>query len=92
MSLSRQMLWVTNSGNAPLMLCVEPWANEILMEPGKDYLAVFDGPDGKFPKVEWRKDRITLYGWSGSMAQVLLDGTVVLSCAIPVPPVPRDCW
>ena len=87
-NLSRQMFWVRNSGDAPLVLCVEPWANEILMEPEKAYIAVFDGPEGKFPEVEWKKDRITLYGWSGSVAQVLLEGTVVLSCAIPVPPVP----
>jgi hypothetical protein len=53
------MLWVTNSSNTPLVLCVEPWANEILTEPGKAYLAVFDGPEGKFPNVEWRKDSIT---------------------------------
>jgi len=86
------MLWVTNSGKAALVLCVEPWANEILMEPGKAYLAVFDGPDGKFPWVEWRKDSITLHGWSGSVVQVLLDGTVVLSCAMPVPPVPKGFW
>ena len=86
------MLWVTNSSNTPLVLCVEPWANEIMMEPGKAYLAVFDGPEGKFLTVEWRKDSITLYGWSGSVAQVLLEGTEVLSCTIPVPPVPPDSW
>jgi hypothetical protein len=45
------------------------------MEPEKAYMAVFDGPEGKFPEVEWKKDRITLYGWSGSVAQVLLEGT-----------------
>jgi len=86
------MLWVRNSSNTPLVLCVEPWANDILMEPGRAYLAVFDGPEGKFPNVEWREDGITLYGWSGSVAQVLLEGTEVLSCAIPVPPVPPDSW
>jgi len=48
--------------------------------------------EGKFPRVKFGKDRITLYGWSGSVAQVLLEGAVVLSCAIPVPPVPKDCW
>ena len=86
------MLWVRNSGNAPLVLCVEPWANEILMEPGRAYLAVIDGPEGKFPIVEWRKDSIIVYGWSGSVAQVLLDETVVLSCTNSVPPVPKDSW
>ena len=49
------------------------------MELGKDYLTVFDGREGEFPAVEWKKDSITLYGWSGSVAQVLLDGIVVLS-------------
>jgi hypothetical protein len=86
------MLWVRNSNSAPLVLCVEPWANEIPMETEKAYLVVFDGPEGKFPEVEWRKDRVTLYGWSGSVANVLLDDTVVLSCATPVPSVPKDCW
>jgi len=49
---SRHMLWVRNSDRASLKLCVEPWANEILMEPDKAYLVVFDGPEGKFPEVE----------------------------------------
>jgi len=82
------MLHVRNGGRAPLVLCVEPWANEISMKPDNAYLVVFDGPEGKFPEVEWRKDRITVYGWSGSVAQVLLDDTVVLSCTMPVPAVP----
>jgi hypothetical protein len=82
------MLWVTNSGSAPLVLRVESWANEILMESGKTYLSVFDGPEGELPAVEWREDSVTLYGWLGSVAQVLLDGAVVLSCAIPVPEMP----
>lgn len=89
---SRQMLWVRNSGTTPLVLCIQPWANEILVEPGKAYLAVFDGPEGKFPVVEWGMGKIILCGWSGSVVQVLLDETVVLSCAIPVPPVPEGYW
>ena len=35
----RQKLWVRNSASSPLQLSVEPWANEILMEPGKSYAA-----------------------------------------------------
>ena len=31
-------------------------------------------PKASFPIVEWRKDSIALYRWSGSVAQVLLDG------------------
>jgi len=59
------------------------------MEPDRAYLVAFDGPEGNFPEVEWKRDRVTLSGWSGSVAQVLLDDAVVMSCSIPVPPVPE---
>jgi hypothetical protein len=36
-------------------LRVEPWANEILMELGKDYFTVFDGLEGEFLAVEWKR-------------------------------------
>lgn len=47
------------------------------------------GPEDNFPAVEWSRNRITLYGWSGSVAQVFLNGIEVLSCATPVPEIPR---
>lgn len=85
----RQSLWIRNSEDVPVVLCVEPWANEIPLSSGDAYQVIFEGPEGNFPAVEWSRNRITLYGWSGSVAQVLLDGIVVLSCATPVPEIPR---
>jgi hypothetical protein len=87
--LSRQSLWIRHSDDVPVVLCVEPWANEIQISRGNDYQVVFEGPEGEFPGVEWSKNRITLYGWSGSVAQVLLEGTVVLSCSPRVPEMPQ---
>ena len=87
--VSRQSLWIRNSEAVPVALCVEPWANEIQISSSNDYQVVFEGPEGGFPGVEWGRDRITLYGWPGSVAQVLLGSTVVLSCSMPVPKIPQ---
>ena len=86
---SGQNLWVRNSENFPVVLCIEPWANEIQLLTGNDYHVIFEGPEGEFPAVEWGKNRITLYGWSGSVAHVFLAGKEVLSCANPVPAMPK---
>jgi hypothetical protein len=82
-------LWVSNSEETPIVLCVEPWANELLISKGDDYLIVFDGPEGESPAVKWSKDRVTVHGWSGSVARVLLRGQIILSCLQRVPKVPR---
>ncbi len=86
--MSRQWFWISNSEDDPVVLCIEPWANEIQLLSGNNYQVVFEGPEGGFPEVRWSKTRITLYGWSGSVAWVFLDGAVVLECSIPVPPMP----
>ena len=80
--------WIRNSENEAVVLCLEPWANEISLSNGSDYLVLFEGPKGQFPVVEWSRDRITVHGWSGSVAWVLQKGQIVLSCTQPVPPVP----
>lgn len=85
---TRHYLWVTNAEGTPIVLCVEPWANELPVLRGNNYMVVFEGPEGQVPEVEWRKDRITVYGWSGSVAWVLLNGEILLSCTKKVPKVP----
>ena len=84
----QQCVWIGNAEQEPLIVCMEPWGNEILLSSGKSYLVVFNGPDGHCPEVQWSKDRITVFGWSGSVAAVYLEGELVLSCARRVPPVP----
>ena len=89
-NLSRHTLWISNAEDFPIVLCIEYWACELLISSGSHYQIVFEGPPGEFPHVEWSKDRITVYGWSGSVAEVLLEGQSVLSCAIPLPAMPRQ--
>jgi hypothetical protein len=84
----RQSLWIRNAEDETIVLCVEPWGNELSMTIGQDYLVVLEGPEGNFPAVEWSKKRITVYGWSGSIASVFLNGQVVLLCEQKVPMMP----
>ena len=84
----RQNLWIRNSEHTPIVLCVEPWGNELSIYNGNDYLVVFEGPEGECPAVEWSKERVTVYGWSGSIASIFLNGQIVLSCATRVPQMP----
>ncbi len=46
------------------------------------------GPDGGYLEVALSDHRITVYGWSGSVASVSNGGQVVLDCQIPVPAIP----
>jgi hypothetical protein len=85
----RQSFWVRNSEDSPIVLCLEPWGDELLISKDSDYLVVFEGPEGEHPGVQWSKERITVYGWSGSVASVFLEGKMVLSCATQVPEMPR---
>ena len=85
---TRQNLRVSNSEETPIVLCLEPWANELLISEGDDCLVVFDGPQGELPEVEWSKERITVYGWSGCVAWVFLNRQIVLSCDTRVPEIP----
>ena len=65
---TQQKLWIRNSAANPIVLCLEPWANELSISNGDDYLVVFEGPQGEFPAVEWGKETVTVYGWSGCVA------------------------
>ena len=86
--IEQQSLWLRNGEETPLVLCTESWGNEIPLASRKDYLLVFEGPEGQCPEVQWEKDRITVYGWSGSIAALYLDGQVILDCAQRVPKIP----
>jgi len=80
---------VRNSEDSPVVLCLEPWGDELLILKNSDYLVVFEGPEGEYPGVQWINGRVTVYGWPGSTASVFLHGRIVLSCVTPVPEMPR---
>lgn len=72
-----------------MVLCIEPWGSELPLQSGTYYLVVFEGPEGEWLAMESRTGRVTVYGWSGSVAWVLQNGRVVLSCETRVPEMPR---
>jgi hypothetical protein len=85
---TQHAFWIRNAENNPVLLRLEPWANETQLASGKEYQVVFEGPVGKWPLIEWSKDAITAYGWSGSVAAVYLDGELMLACPTRVPAMP----
>jgi hypothetical protein len=84
-----QSLWVKNSADVPITLCLEPWGDERSIPPRATYLVVLEGPEGGYPAVEWGDRRITVYGWSGSVASVHLDEKIV-SLPGKVPAMPQE--
>lgn len=63
-------LRVRNSRNCAVACYLEPWGEEYSMEPGEALEFVFRGPSGDGPEIEDQDNSITVYGWSGSTAQV----------------------
>jgi hypothetical protein len=82
--------WIRNAENEPVLLRLEPWANETRLASEKEYQVVFEGPAGESPGIELSKDGITAYGWSGSIASVYLDGELILACSTRVPAIPES--
>jgi hypothetical protein len=89
MANTQHAFWICSAENEPVLLRLEPWANETRLSSGKQYQIVFEGPTGQWPGIKWRKDGITAYGWSGSVATVYLDGELILDCSTRVPAMPE---
>lgn len=64
---------ITNSDAVPLRLILEPWADEVVVAPGKTIRVAFSGPDGGLLQVEVKQNEVILYGWEGSTLSVLDD-------------------
>src|ERR1700722_2810266 len=79
-SLHTQGVWVVNPHTESIVLCLEPWGDEIELPGNSSFLVMFDGPSGNFPEVEWEEGRVTVCGWSGSLVSVYHHGKVLRSC------------
>ena len=84
-----QGVWVTNSHPQSAILCLEPWGDEISLPSGSSFLVIFEGPSGNFPIVQWEDERMTVYGWSGSVVSVYHEDKEVWSSGtVRVPEMP----
>lgn len=62
-----------------MLLIVEPWAEEYLVEPGKSVDVVGQGGNvGPGFEVEYFERGMIVYGWNGAVVSVLSNGEVVV--------------
>ncbi len=61
---------VRNSGRAPMVVRIEPWADEAVIQPGADLHLCLSGPPGHAIEVENAVDALVVYGWTGSTYEV----------------------
>jgi hypothetical protein len=79
---------IVNDGTEPLAVCIEPWAEELLLAPGRTLRIVgMSEGEGHF-EVRRAASRVLVYAWPGSTA-IAYDGDKVLrTLDIRVPALP----
>lgn len=66
----KQILSVRNGRTEPIVLRVEPWADELLMQPGEVVRLEFQGPSGAMIEMEAEPSAIVVYGWVGAKVDI----------------------
>jgi hypothetical protein len=59
-------LSISNTLLSKLLIRVEPWAEELYLEPGQKLDITFMGPEGGLIEFELGPEVVTIYGWEGS--------------------------
>jgi hypothetical protein len=54
----------------PIVVRIEPWADEVMIRPGESLDLDFEGPPGKTIEVEAEPGAIVVYGWVGSTVEI----------------------
>jgi len=86
-------LRVCNSRPQGVAFVLEPWASVSPMPAGAIFEVVARGPAGDTLEAEFEEERIVVYAWPGSLAQVFHDGVEITRSDPPpprVPPVPPE--
>lgn len=67
-----------NGTKKTILLIVEPWAEEYLLEPGQSVEVIGEGggADGVF-EVEYFDGGLIVYGWEGSVLSIFKNGVEV---------------
>lgn len=84
-----QHLRIQNSEPHSLALYLEPWGEELLIEPNATYELAARGPEGDCLHVDLAPGQVTIYGWSGSVISVYHKGEILLNCETPAPAIPE---
>ena len=62
---------ICNRGEHAVQVILEPWLEECELMPGASARVVFHGPDGGEVIVEYYSDCIIVYGYTGSVMELL---------------------
>lgn len=90
-STDKARVWIKLSNASQehtVVFTLEPWAEQYPMAPGTQFDVVAEGPPGDFIEIEWTEDRITVFGWTGSVAAVYENGRELSGAPNPRPPLP----
>ena len=66
----KQTITLRNGKGIPLAIRVEPWADEVTIQPGGSLDLHFEGPPGEPIEVEAEGEVLVVYGWVGSTVTI----------------------
>ena len=73
----RSLAKFTNQKDSELRIDVEPWGDQLLLQPGQKINIVVTAPTQGELEVQIQENIITLFGWPGSVIHVFRDGIEV---------------
>lgn len=81
----RRVVALSNRTAHPLRVWIEPWAEELFLDPDQTWLVVCDSPRPEPIPVEVHDDSIMIYGVSQSTISVFCGKDLVWECYPPLP-------
>ena len=72
--LRTEILKLTNQHSKPLLLCIEPVGEQVMLEPNRVYEIVTSGGDEGPVEIILENEKLIVYGWNGSDSAVFHDG------------------
>ncbi len=80
---------LSNPKSEPVQLYIEPWGYAHTFLPGQSIRVVAtSAKEGKFEIVE-EQNKITIYGWEGSIMKFFCNDELIFDFEIPVPEMPK---
>jgi hypothetical protein len=81
---------VRNPRTQNIVLCVEPWGDELTLAPGVSYRILVTGPSNNNLQLEFPEHGVAIYAWNDSILTVFDGDSIVREYPIRVPPLPNS--
>ena len=63
---NKLILKISNTSDSNLVLIIEPWAVENVLESNSSFEVSIEGPDEKVLELECGENMMVIHGWEGS--------------------------